>query len=233
MTDRTPRNWLHWLNLHRARVAVLVFGAIVPLLLFAEFAEDVVEHERFGFDEPVMHALHALESGPANGLMTALSFFGMTGGVVPLAIGLGVWFAYRRDWARLQYWIASIGGAALLNVAAKLTFARERPSIWQSIAPESTYSFPSGHAVVSMATMAALVVLTWRTRWRLPIAAVALVFVFGVGVSRVYLGVHYPSDILAGWVASLAWVVGVTTMFWDRIEATRLSISAAKSAADA
>lgn len=223
MTVRAPQHWLQWLRLHPARVAVLVFGALLPLLVFAEFAEDVVEHEKFGFDEPVLHALHAMESDTANHLMNALSFVGMSGGIVPLAIGVGLWFAIRRDWPRFQYWIACVGGAALLNTAAKLTFARERPSLWQSISPESTYSFPSGHAVVSMATMAALVVLTWRTRWRIPIVFVAVLLVLGVGVSRAYLGVHYPSDILAGWTASLAWVVGVTTMFLDRLRAARSS----------
>ena len=91
------------------------------------------------------------------------------------------------------------GGSALLNLAAKQAFARDRPSLWESIAPEHNYSFPSGHAMGSMTLAVALVLLAWNTRWRWPVVAAMAVFVPMVGLSRVYLGVHYPSDILAGW----------------------------------
>ena len=103
--------------------------------------------------------------------------------------------------------IALIGSASL-NLGAKQLFARERPSLWESIAPESTFSFPSGHAMGSITLAMVLVLLAWHTRWRwwvtLPMAA----FVVMVGLSRVYLGVHYPSDIVAGWAFAIGWTVG-------------------------
>ena len=70
----------------------------------------------------------------------------------------------------------ALGGAGLLNVATKLTFARERPTLWQSIAPETTYSFPSGHAMGSMSLALVLVLLCWPTRWRWPVLAAMAVF---------------------------------------------------------
>jgi membrane-associated phospholipid phosphatase len=71
-------------------------------------------------------------------------------------------------------------------------------------------SFPSGHAVGSMALALATIVVAWnRPRWRVPVVVVALVFTLGVGLSRVYLDLHYPADVLAGWCVALAWVTGI------------------------
>src|SRR3546814_8426441 len=94
---------------------------------------------------------------------------------------------------------SATGGSGLLTVVAKQAFARDRPSLWESIAPEHNFSFPSGHAMGSMTLAAVLVLLAWPTRWRWPVVAAMAVFVPMVGLSRVYLGVHFPSDILAGW----------------------------------
>jgi undecaprenyl-diphosphatase len=82
--------------------------------------------------------------------------------------------------------------------------------------PESTFSFPSGHAMQSMAVGAALVILLWETRWRYVALLLSASFVLAVGLSRIYLGVHYPSDILAGWAASVAWVVGLRSVMMNR-----------------
>ncbi|MDQ2934350.1 MAG: phosphatase PAP2 family protein [Chloroflexota bacterium] len=71
-------------------------------------------------------------------------------------------------------------------------------------------SFPSGHAVGSMALALATIVVTWeRPRWRVPVVAAALLFTVGVGLSRVYLDLHHPADVLAGWCVALAWVMGI------------------------
>ncbi len=116
-----------------------------------------------------------------------------------------------------QYLFAGLAtvGSMLLNLAAKHVYARGRPALWTSIAPETTFSFPSGHAMGSI-TLAWVVVLLWwhlhDPRWRAlrwPVTALAGAFVLAVGLSRIYLGVHYPSDILAGWAAASVWTVGM------------------------
>lgn len=110
----------------------------------------------------------------------------------------------------------ALAGSGILNVAAKHYFGRARPSLWESLSPETTYSFPSGHAMGSMTLAAVLVLLAWRTRWRWPVLVLMSAFVVMVGLSRVYLGVHYPSDILAGWAAALAWTLGVFLLVFRR-----------------
>jgi len=206
-----------WALQHWVRMTLLVFGSIVPLLVFAEFAEDLVEHETFWYDRPVLEGLHAFAREGYDQLMVVMSLLGYGWGIVPLDIAVGLFFIYRRRWTIVGFWAVAVGGAAALNVGAKLLFARSRPSLWESIAPESTWSFPSGHAMGSMAAMAALIVLLWPTRWRWPMVIFGVTFVVSVSLSRVYLGVHYPSDILAGWMASLGWVIGITTIFWGKL----------------
>jgi len=90
--------------------------------------------------------------------------------------------------------------------------------LWESIAPEITYSFPSAHAMGSMALACVLVLLAWPSRWRWWVAVPAALFVLGVGLSRVYLGVHYPSDILAGWAAALVWTIAVHGLVFRRVK---------------
>jgi undecaprenyl-diphosphatase len=78
------------------------------------------------------------------------------------------------------------------------------------MASELDYGFPSGHAMSSMSFIAALVILTWGTRWCWLVLLSGSLFVVTIGWTRLYLGVHFPSDVLAGWMVSLAWAIGLS-----------------------
>lgn len=104
-----------------------------------------------------------------------------------------------------------VGGAAVITSILKLIFARDRPELWQVLEYESTYSFPSGHATLSFALALCIVALCWRTKWRWHVVGTAILYVALIGFSRLYLGVHYPTDILAGWTVAGVWVV---TTWW-------------------
>ena len=121
-----------------------------------------------------------------------------------------------RRWREATFAAVAFAGSALLNLGTKQFFQRDRPTLWESIAPEDTFSFPSGHAMGSMTLAVTVVLLAWPTRWRWPVALMA-VFTLLVGYSRVYLGVHFPSDILAGWMAGAAWVVGAYLALFHRV----------------
>jgi undecaprenyl-diphosphatase len=107
------------------------------------------------------------------------------------------------------FFTVAVAGAWSINIMAKLLFQRVRPALWQSPVPEHDYSFPSGHAMLSMAIAGSLIILAWPTCLRWPALIGGSIGVLGIGLSRLYLGVHYPSDIIAGWCASLLWVTGV------------------------
>ena len=198
-----------FLRRHGWPLLLLFAGLLLPLWGFAELAEEVREAEGFPFDEPILLAANAMARSGFDQLFLLFSAAGYLYGVVPVDIALVLALALRRRYREGVFAAVATGGSALLNLAAKQAFARDRPSLWESIAPEHNYSFPSGHAMGSMTLAVALVLLAWNTRWRWPVFAAMAVFVPMVGLSRVYLGVHYPSDILAGWAAAVAWTAGV------------------------
>jgi undecaprenyl-diphosphatase len=194
---------------HGRSLLLLFAGIAIPLYVAASLARDVLAREPLPFDEPILTLVHAQASPALDRVMLFLSLVGLRFGVLPLAVVVAIALARRRDWNLFLFWTAAVGGAGVLNFIAKRGFGRARPDLWLSLAPETTFSFPSGHAMASMAFVAALCVLAWgRALVRWWVASIGALFVIAVGLSRVYLGVHYPSDIVAGWAASLAWVLG-------------------------
>lgn len=208
---------LPWIWAHRLRLILLFACVLIPLWIFGALAEDVLEREHFGFDVPILMFMHNQATPLLDQIMLFFSLIGYRLGVVPVDIVVFLFFVQRRRWGDALFWAIAVGGAALLNLGAKHSFGRIRPDLWLSIAPETTFSFPSGHAMGSMALAAAVLVLAWPTRWRWLVLILGSFFVLMVGLSRVYLGVHYPSDILAGWAASLAWVIGVSQVLYGRL----------------
>lgn len=190
-------------------LAVLFAGVFGPLLGFGAIAEDVWQREGLRFDEPILRFIHTYATPPRDALIVFLTRLGSAWVMLSLSalITLVLWRGRRLREAKLI--VLSVGGAALLNLLVKAFFGRERPHLWNSPAPESDFGFPSGHAMVTMAFAATLILLVWPTRWRWPALLVGSAFVLTIGLTRLYLGVHFPSDIVAGWCASLAWLTGV------------------------
>lgn len=207
-----------FLQRHGRQLVLLFAGLLLPLWGFAELADEVHEAEVFPFDEPILRVAQAMASDGFDQWFLLFSKLGYEYGVVPLDIALVVALASKRRFRESIFAAAALAGSALLNLATKQLFARARPMLWESIAPEQTYSFPSGHAMGSMTLAVVLVLLAWPTRWRWFTVGAMGFFVAMVGLSRIYLGVHYPSDILAGWAAATAWAMGCYgLMFRDQL----------------
>jgi undecaprenyl-diphosphatase len=198
----------HWRSL-----LLLLIGVYLPLQIFGDLAEDVWENEGgFPWDVPILLAIHATASPQMNVFASTLTKFGVFWGVFPVATVIGLLLLLRRRWRSLVYLLTTLLGSIVINRTAKTLLHRVRPHLWTSPAPEFDYGFPSGHAMSSMTLVAALVILTWHSRWRLPVLLLGGLFVLAIGWTRLYLGVHYPSDILAGWMVSIAWAIGVSLL---------------------
>jgi undecaprenyl-diphosphatase len=202
-----------FLRVYGMRLLLVFAGIGLPLWGFGELVDELREGEAFPFDEPVLLFAHDMARAGFDRFFLLASDLGYTGVIVADTVLVLALVLRRRLRASLFAAVATVG-SMLLNVAAKHVFARVRPALWDSIAPETTFSFPSGHAMGSI-TLAWVAVLLWwqlegdRWRaWRWPVAALALAFTLAVGLSRIYLGVHYPSDILAGWTAATVWTLG-------------------------
>ncbi|WP_024868008.1 phosphatase PAP2 family protein [Pseudoxanthomonas suwonensis] len=203
------RSFLAALRGRWRRLALLFLGLLLPLWLFAELADEIHEMEALVFDDALLLRVHAWTSPLLDRVFVWSSLAGYRYGVVPLDIAIALGLLLARRWREAAFASVSFVGSALLNLGTKQFFQRERPSLWDSIAPETTFSFPSGHAMGSATLAAVVVLLAWHTRWRWPVLLLAALFTGMVGVSRMYLGVHYPSDVLGGWAAGLAWTSGV------------------------
>ncbi|RYX86355.1 phosphatase PAP2 family protein [bacterium] len=202
---------------------VRVFKAWLPvvalLILFAALAEDVVEREQMRFDDPILLWFHAHATPSFDKLMLAITWLGGAPLLVASAFVLAaLWRQGKRT--ATTFWGISLVGAGALNVVGKVVFQRARPDLWLSISPEYDYGFPSGHSMISCAFVLALLVLIWGRKtpiWvKWAVSCVGVLFALGVGLSRLYLGVHYPSDVMAGWALSGAWIAALYKVITQR-----------------
>ena len=145
-------------------------------------------------------------------------------GVAVLVAVICVMLAFLRRWRWVAYLAVTVGGGELLDIELKSYFARARPAMAEMLRKAHGYSFPSGHAMGSAVAFGALAYLAYRAAKSWPAAAAALAFaltfVLSVALSRVYLGVHWISDVAAGVTAGLLWVT-VTTCAYETVRRIR------------
>lgn len=201
-----------FLRRHGWRLLLVFGGLLLPLWGFAELADEIHAEEAIPFDRPILQFASTLAGTGYDRTVVWISNAGYLHGVVPFDIVLVLALSLLRRFREATFAAIALAGSGLLNVAVKQVFGRVRPSLWDSIAPETTFSFPSGHAMGSATLACVVILLAWRTRWRWAVVAAAVPFVLLVGLSRVALGVHYPSDILAGWAAASVWAAAVYLM---------------------
>lgn len=172
-----------------------------------------------GADRKIELLVHADVTGYLYGLMTSLSFIGASGSIAVLAFACAVFYLRRGDRWTAAFIAACPTGAGILDSVLKGLFQRHRPHLWSHAAIIHSYSFPSGHATVSSAFFAGLAYAAWKL-WGpqvgLLTASICALLVAGIGFSRVYLGVHWPSDVVAGYALGLTWAFVLVAVFESR-----------------
>ncbi len=203
---------------HPTRDAAIALGAV---LLFAWLAQVTSSSAIPGFDTAGRAAIHAYAHPNLTLVMKGASAVGSgwvlwpAGAMIVAALALA---GRVRDGALFAL---AVVGANLVDEAVKMFFHRTRPEPWFGYPLPRTYSFPSGHAFVSFCFFLCLAEILIRDEWpitrKLTIWLVAVLCTFTIGLSRVYLGVHYPTDVLAGYLAAIMWttVIRVAHHVWQ------------------
>jgi membrane-associated phospholipid phosphatase len=186
---------------------------VLAVWLFGSVAGEVMEGETATIDLAVAHWLHAHAQASAGftRFMLAITHLHSVPGIIAMVLLLGAWL-YRRG---AYYWLLALAVTVpcgmMLNVLLKYTFQRARPSFDQPLLTLSTYSFPSGHTTAAtvlygfLATYLVAHARSWHERAVVTLLACLMVAL--VGLSRMYLGVHYPTDVLAAVAVGCAWLV--------------------------
>ena len=203
---------LHASGFYVAVGVFLIGGAVIAIIAtmsFAELAEHVLAGGTQAFDVAILQWLHAHQSPLLTSLMVEMTYLG-TGTVVITVVGVAalfLWHTEHKHSARLL--LAATIGNILLNGALKLVYHRPRPTVfaWQTVAVSS--SFPSGHAMsatVVYGTVAYLLVRLQKHTWaKVLTLSGAIILILLICLTRLYLGVHYPSDVLGGIIVGVAW----------------------------
>ncbi len=199
---------------HRAWLLALLASAL--MFGFIRLTGEMLEGETLRFDEAILLALRqasdlAIPVGPAwlTKVMTDLTALGGTTVLTLVTLLVVLYLVLRRSYRIALFVAGSIIGGSLLSTVLKLGVARPRPELVPHLVVVNDLSFPSGHAMLSAVTYLTLGALLSRLeqrrtlKWFFPLTALFLTLI--IGCSRVFLGVHYPTDVIGGWTAGMAW----------------------------
>ena len=190
-------------NINRVGSAI-VFG--MGLALFAALAAYVSLGESLSFDIPVRNAVHRAVSPSLTAAATDISVLAGLAVLIPLSLVVLVGFWWSGERRRAIAFAAAMGGALVLNGLIKVAFHRPRPDPFFGVNPE-TFSFPSGHVLFSTCFFGALTLaLPWNGYPRALMSTMGVASICFIAWSRVYLGVHYPTDVAAGFLIATFWL---------------------------
>ncbi|MDE2463783.1 MAG: VTT domain-containing protein [Alphaproteobacteria bacterium] len=188
-------------------LALLGALLVASLWAFMGIVQDVIAGDPLvRADVAVFQLLQGLRTGWIDRIVVAITELGDATVLLAVTFATLCWFAWRRNWRAVIYEVAAVGVASLFSILVKLTMHQSRPSI--GYGGLDFFSFPSGHTTASTALFAFLaIIVAWevRRRWQLAVTAGAGLLVGTIAFSRVYLGAHWLSDILAGITFGLAW----------------------------
>jgi membrane-associated phospholipid phosphatase len=197
--------------------AIGTFGlatCLIVLLALSWLCQEVWGKEAFELDTTLLLKLHQLSNPSLDALMLIITRLGNPEIVVFIVLCSAVWLWLSQRFLEVKVFAIACLGALILNQELKLFFAKPRPELWPRLINESSFSFPSGHALGSLVLYGFLsYVLAERfprfSRW---IYSIAVSIISAIGISRLYLGVHWPTDVLAGYAVGFLWLMICITM---------------------
>ncbi len=228
MYELSRRVLLVWRQRFGSRILPLLstirfIGLLIAALAlwgFYEIAEEVLEKETQSFDTRILLTLRQWHTPWRDRAMLFFTDIGSPSALLVASLLLAGFFLWRRQRAETATLAIAATGALGLNFWLKELFARSRPELWQRTVAVNFYSFPSGHAMMSLVVFGILgyLLAAHVPRWRLPIATGTVLLICAIGFSRLYFGVHWPTDVIAGYAAGTVWLVAciLSLEIWKR-----------------
>jgi undecaprenyl-diphosphatase len=194
-----------------------IFGlasCLIILFVVAKIADEVLEKESFAFDRSLLLWIHSFANPNLDRVMLTITRLGnpsIVTTVVLVSLGILWWRHYRQE---ATIFASACLGAFILNTGLKMFFTKPRPQLWTRLISETSFSFPSGHALGSLVLygIIAYLLATRYPRSSIFIYSLAVILIAAIGISRLYLGVHWPTDIIAGYGIGFLWLTICITM---------------------
>ncbi|MGI0479786.1 phosphatase PAP2 family protein [Geminocystis sp. CENA526] len=195
---------------------LILWAVLLPLVTFSILTFNILSLEDSGFSWDISLLL-TIHQTFRESFYSLASFSTNLGGfkVILLFLSPIILLLFSQTKRRLlTYLIVTIFSSAIVNLIIKIIIHRSRPQLWQSDYPfPSDFSFPSGHAMGSITLALALLVVFWGSRYQFLLWILAGIYVGSIAWTRLYLGVHFPSDIIGGWLLGIAWTALMTFLF--------------------
>lgn len=203
----------------KKNISIPLLSAALSLAVFSIIALSISDNQIHRFDDSLITWIQGMESQGMTRWMELFTWIGSGIPVVIIAIlSMVVLYVFLRHRRELLFLGCVIAGSAILNTLLKLMFHRARPTIHRII-EVSGYSFPSGHSMAAFSLYGGLAFLIWKhiptAVGRVLMIIVSAMFILMIGMSRIYLGVHYPSDVVGGYFMSGCWLA-VCIWFYQR-----------------
>ena len=191
------------------------FGALLVGILFAQIMRRTGNWDQgLAWERALMIHTHVRLPGPFDTLMLVLPWLGTNITLLPLVVAVSAWLLVRRKRPDVATHLLIVQlGSLTLNALLKDIFDRPRPELFEQRGQHAWAAFPSGHAIASVSVLLTVAILLRRERgWRWPMRAAVILLIISL-YSRMYLGVHWPTDIVGGVLVGLVWLATTHTAF--------------------
>ncbi|MEU4340029.1 phosphatase PAP2 family protein [Nocardia sp. NPDC023852] len=202
---------------HRIRTAIVVFAALLVVFNAGLTRYALDDNGRTGLDRGVTNWAIAHRDGVLTPTAVTVSALGGTLAMTALATLVCLGLSWRRRWSQAVLVAITGLGAGLLVRGGKSVIGRDRPPVEEHLVTVANQSYPSGHSLGSFVVVGIVAVVLIpnlrRTALRAVAATLAVIFVAAVGLSRIYLGVHWITDVLGGWCLGALWLLACLTVY--------------------
>lgn len=191
-----------------------LISCLLIIFVLAQLSDEVLDQEAFAFDQTILLGIHQFANPTLDRLMLTITSLGNPLAVVAIPAITFAILLWRRYYQEAKIFVIDCLGGVVLSNGLKLVFSKPRPNLWQSAVEETSFSYPSGHALGStiLYGFLAYILATRYPQLAGLIYAFAVLLIAAIGLSRLYLGVHWPTDIIAGYSIGFLWVMFCVTM---------------------